>query len=492
MEITVVEQLAIFAKSQPDKAAIILHNEKLSYGDLFAFTRVFCAYLLKKGIKKSDFVVCRASATVSYWVAFFGTALAGGVFVPVEKDCTIEAVSALLQSLGDVFAVISSEADRQAAMQAGSEFILNTSVRIIAEEQGTSGVVFTFPSVDDIGQILFTTGTTGKAKGVVLRHSYMTRSAFCVPDIPYGKDIVMIVPASMNHVLAIGRCTSLIFHGGTTVLLEGLSEISDFYDALSVHKANAMTLTPSALNYIITLTGEEFDKYTKQIIFIEIGGEKLPKEQQVNLIKLLPTAKLFIMYASTETGATCYYQVTKHGATDNCIGEAAVNTSIHFMNENWENVPATRKDPAYIVVQSDHSMVGYWNDEAATDKVMREGMVMMSDYGYRDERGFVCISGRAGDVIISGGYKINPSDVENAALSTGMLSDCVCFGQKDAVFGKLVALLVVMKEGIQFDVFAIKKHLVDNLESYKVPKVIRCVDKVIRNRMGKIDRSSYI
>jgi malonyl-CoA/methylmalonyl-CoA synthetase len=123
--------------------------------------------------------------------------------------------------------------------------------------------------------------------------------------------------------------------------------------------------------------------------------------------------------------------------------------------------------------------------------VLKDNVITLSDYGYIDEEGFVCLLGRAGDVIISGGQKINPTEVEDCALKSGLFTECVCYGQSDEIFGKVVKLLVVMKQGVKYDEFAIKKYLIDSLENFKVPQIIEEVDHVERNKNGKIDRKFY-
>ena len=488
---SVVEGLAFFAATAPGKTALVVGDEKTSYGELYASVRGFCGFLRGEGIRKGDFVICRAAASAAYWIAYLGVQLAGGIFVPLEKDCTAETVSATADSLGGVFALVSAADDAALARRCGCVFVREREIKALAASSADKCGACVFPESDDVGQIIFTTGTTGKAKGVMLQHKYITGSAFMSDEIPYGPDTVMVLCSPMNHILSIGRCTSVLLHGGTVVLLDGLTDLGGLYAAFARHKANAMALTPSALAYIIALSGDEFVKYAAQIAFIEIGGEKLPRRRQTDLIALLPGVRMFNMYGSTENGATCYYEFSKYGATENRIGKPERPTEIIFLDDCWRERAATRDDPAFIAVRSDRQMKGYWRDAAATDKVKRGNLIMMSDYGYRDEEGFVCLSGRAGDVIISGGHKINPTEVENAALESSCVAECVCVGQKDAVFGNLVKLLVVVKEGEKLDKAALKKYLVGHLESFKVPRIIELTEKIKRNGNGKIDRRAY-
>lgn len=487
---SVVGQLAILAKSQPDKTAIIAHDERISYYGLYVLARGFCSYLKGIGIKKGDFIVCRASAAVWYWAAFFGVHLAGGVFVPLEKDCSTDGISDVCSALGGAFAVISTDADADAFGRT-SVFIPSREVTALAREHFDPNEVFSFPSARDVGQILFTTGTTGKAKGVVLDHKYFISPAVRGTGIPYGVDTVMALPAPMNHLLSVGRCTCVLYNGGTAVLLDGLTDLGAFYAAIDNDGVNSFTLTPSALNYLIALDPDEFASRASRLKFIEIGGEKLPRARQTELISLLPSVRLFIVYASTETGEISCYEFSALGATDDRVGKPAPGVAVLFTDGSGNEVGATADEPAYITVRSDALMRGYWRGRGKTAPVGSGDSVTMSDYGYMDEEGYLCIAGRAGDVIISGGHKINPSEVENVALESGLVKDCVCFGRKDETFGRIVTLIVVAKSGEKCDKAALKRYLSSRLEGYKTPKIIEFADSVVRNANGKIDRRRY-
>ena len=487
---SVCQHLANFAQSQPEKIALVAQGKNYNYSELYHYVYGFSLYLRKLGFQKSDCVVCKASATIEYWVACLGTQLAGGIFVPVEKDCAIEKMQAIVNQLTNVFAFISNTYDLQ--MQADYRYAINTEEVIsLANVEVAQMEEVVFPRYDDAACILFTTGTTGTSKGVVIPHSYFVESAFRTKDIPYGRDTVILIPVPMNHSLGLGRSVATWAFGGTVVITDGLTDLLAFYNALTIQKVNAMAIAPSGLNYLITLMGEELFEYSEQLSFIEIGGEKMPYSLQESLLKFLPSVRLFIGYASTETGMVCSYEFSKYGPTTKRIGKPIEKTEILTFNENGEPICATKENPGFFGIRSDSMMKGYFNNPEETKKVLKGDVLMMSDYGYVDEEGFVCLLGRAGDVIISGGQKINPTEVEECALQSELFTECVCYGQSDEIFGKIVKLLVVMKPGVVYDEFTIKKYFIEHLENFKVPKVIEQVESVQRNKNGKIDRKFY-
>lgn len=484
---SVVERVAEHAGNSPRKVAIISSSGSVSYGELYNLIIGFANYLKQKGLKKGSFLICRAMSDFSYLVVFLGTQLAGGIFVPLEKDCTKEKIVTVNKRLGGAFSVVSSSDDE--GVVPGVFFIASDTIVHLASEYFRAECGFGFPDEDAVGQILFTTGTTGREKGVVMP---LVQLALVGEQYGYCASDRMLISTPLNHLLAFGRSNTMLYHGGTAILTDGVGDLARFYAALDEYKANCMATTPSVINYLATLTEAELRKYTRQLRCIEIGGEKMPRELQRRLLEILPETRLFIGYGSTETGAVCCYEFSKYGTSNNRIGKPFSGADIFFLDENWSRVEATRESPGYISVRANGLMKAYWNDEAETRKALQNGVIKTSDCGYFDEEGFVCITGRAGDVIISGGQKIDPTEVESAALGYESVADCVCVGKKDEVFGRILRLLVVMKKGEVFDRTAIARFLSARLEGYKVPRLIEETGEIRRNKNGKTDRKYYM
>ena len=298
-----------------------------------------------------------------------------------------------------------------------------------------------------------------------------------------------MISSPLNHIFAIGRSFAAITFGGSLVVTDGLANLEQFYKYIEEEKVNSFILSPSAINYLLALSKDELLKNLNQYVFFEIGGEKLLKSNQESYTSIFKGVRLFNGYASTESGQIGVYEFSKYGPTENRVG--VMKDTIKFIDENGNFFRADKEHPGYIVSEADWAMKYYYKDEEETKKVKKDNYIIMSDYGYEDDEGFLCLSGRAGDVIITGAYKVNPTDVENVAMESGLIQECVCIGKKDEIFGKKVALLVVMKEGVPFDKFQIKKFISNKLEKHMVPKTIIEVEKIQRNRNGKIDRKYY-
>lgn len=148
-------------------------------------------------------------------------------------------------------------------------------------------------------------------------------------------------------------------------------------------------------------------------------------------------------------------------------------------------------DDGHVACQGPTLMTGYVGDEEKTREVLHDGTVVMADNGEIDSEGMLHLTGRDDDVINIGGYKIAPSEVEDAAFSFPSVKDCICICGNHPVLGNILKLLVVLDEGVVLDKRALARFIADRLESYKVPQAFEQVTAVQRTYNGKIDRKYY-
>ena len=143
MKATFIEQIAEHARTQPTKTAIIAEDGQATYAELYGYVCGFTRHLLQEGMKKGDYILCRASATVAYWVVYFATQLAEGIFIPLEKDITAERVQELSAYLPRPFAFLSYDEDAELEGVA-SHFINREDVLSFAKKQDCSSVKNSF------------------------------------------------------------------------------------------------------------------------------------------------------------------------------------------------------------------------------------------------------------------------------------------------------------------------------------------------------------
>ena len=197
------------------------------------------------------------------------------------------------------------------------------------------------------------------------------------------------------------------------------------------------------------------------------------------LAETLPQSRLYNTYASTETGIVCTYNFNDGLYLAGCVGEVLKNAEV-FTGIDGR-----------ISCRGRMIMSGYADEPELSAAVMRDGTVFTSDIGYFDEVGRLHLTGRMDDVINVGGYKVSPSEVEDAAMAIDGVRDCICVAVEHPVMGNALKLVVAMRDGETLDKRKIARFLAGRLERYKVPMVYEQTNEVRRTYNGKLDRKSY-
>jgi long-chain acyl-CoA synthetase len=211
---------------------------------------------------------------------------------------------------------------------------------------------------------------------------------------------------------------------------------------------------------------------------------------------LLPNVRLFITYGSTEATGSAHFEFSKYAPKPNCVGIENVNSKIVFVDDSGNLIGrATPDNPGIVATEGDTVMLGYWKDPELTAKYLINGKLISADLGYRDENGFIYVVGRRDDVIISGGNKISPFEIEDAVIELDDVKECACIPIPDKIYGmgSVPKLFVVMKTGREFSQNEILRHLFEKLELFKLPRVIEQIDALPRTEgVGKISRKNLI
>ena len=484
----VADYLYQYAEEQPETIAVVAGKESASYRRLAGLTRGYASYLKEKGLLKGDIVVVKASQTLDFVVAYLAVHTAEGIVVPVEKNVPPTGIQAIARFLGAKMLV-----SRDAADRACEDMLYLDGSTIMSDAQSTVPVEFSLPEEDDSSDILFTTGTTGTSKGVELTHSALVKNSEKeINAFRFRRDTVIIVPGPLNHAGNLWKLWTTIINGSTLYLLSGMTDMKGFFDALDYAGNRAgCYLSPSAIRTLFALTGDRIGLYDGKIDFIIAGSSAFPETDRQRLCRLLPGVRLYNGYGSSETCVLCMYEYSKEPGRINCVGKALPNTRVFVVDGDRRIIRSSKDNPGYLACTTDGMMKGYFNAPELTRQVLVDGVAYTNDVGYIDEDGYVCIIGRADDVINVGGLKVAPAEVEEAALSIDGIEDCICVPVPHPISGHTPKLLVVMREGAEFSPKKISAALLDKLEGYKVPTEFAQVERVARTYNGKLDRKAY-
>ena len=432
------DYLEINAKRYPQKTAVVCGEEVCTYEALYE--RVLArTEALKNLYQPGQIVALRAYPTVAYLVEYFALHRVGCVAAPLERDMPEASFQQIAQWLG-----------------------ANTT------PEGTA-------------DILYTTGTTGRSKGVMISHRTIIADAENLIDGQgFTHELAFVVNGPLNHIGSLSKIYPVIVLGATLIIVDGLKDMNKFFAAFDYPAEKMATfLVPASIRMLIQFSGEQLARYADKIDFIETGAAAISQADMEALCQLLPKTRLYNTYASTETGIIATYNYNSGKCVAGCLGRTMKHSKLMITEDGL------------IACQGDTLMSGYVGDPERTASILRGDTVYTSDIGMIDEDGLLHLKGREDDVINVGGFKVAPTEVEDAAMSYSKLKDCICIAAEHPITGRALKLLVVMNDGEQLNKRELALHLKERLESYKVPMLYEQVEKVARTFNGKLDRKKY-
>lgn len=491
---SIVQALSIHAKETPDRIAVIADDEQITYGQLWKEVQGFAEFLRKQGFEKGSRITVKAAPSIWFAVSCFGIHLSGNVHVPMEKTIGPEGIINIADELSASMIVADTDlSDRISEKDGKYKYISSALVRETAKENYRDGLVFDFPTLDMTCDIMFTTGTTGKSKGVMESH----RAVVAVSEnVQYGaeipKDNIYLVPAPINHASAIRKLYVSILTGTTVVLLDGFTDVKKFFNYVEKYKVTSILMPPAAVRMILLLAEKNLAKYSGQLHHIHTGSAAFPEADKDKLCEILPETRLYFAYGSSEAGCVSMYDYSKNRGLISCVGKPNKNANIFIVDENRNPIKSSKENQGLIAISGGMVMQGYYNAPELTAEVLKDGVVYTNDIGYIDDEGFVYMLGRRGDVINIGGLKIAPTEVENVVLRYPDIADCACFAKEDRMGGVVPRLNVVMKKGCELDAAKLRAHMAEHLEAFKIPKQIVAVDELPKTSNGKLDRKRLV
>lgn len=436
---TLEESIRFHAGNTPHKPAVICGKDSISYSCLWENILKRASELEAKGLRQGRPYVYRATQDIDFIVTYCAVHYLKAIAVPLEH-----------QALEENFQAISAEVN-------SCEF------------------------APDIVDILYTTGTTGKSKGVMLSETALVSCADnFINDLKFTPELLFIISGPLNHIASLFKMHPVLTVGGTVCVLDGLKDMNAFFDVFELPFTKFATfLVPASIRLIMQFSYDRLCALADKIDFIETGAAPITSSDMERLSKALPKSRLYNTLGGTEIGAVCTYDFNDGRYMEGCIGRPMKNSTVEVTEEG------------NIIVSGLTIMSGYVADEENTKKVLKDGKIYGSDLGYVDEEGLIHLKGRQGDVINVGGFKVDPSEVENAAASHEAVKDCICVSAVHPVIGTVLKLLVVLTPGMELDKRSIALHIKSKLEPHKVPTYYEAVESIQRTYNGKLDRKFY-
>ncbi len=471
---SMVEFVRRYAREMSSKLCIADPDEAMDYQEFWRRICVKAAALRARGVCPGDHILARAKQRGDFLALHFAAHLLGAVFIPVAGDMPEARVLALSKQLQVNWTLEDSSLISPMGWEPDD-----------------------LPKPTEIATILYTTGTTGKSKGIALTHRAEVAVA---QNVFYGTgmepDTIEIVPMPINHSYGLRHVFGLLLGGRSAVLCDGVAMVEDFYTLMDQYHVNAASLTPAAVNVLRRLSGSRLGDYADTLRYLQLGTAGVDAMMKENLRRLLPNSRLYQYYSSTEAGCACIQDFQESperadiGEKDiRRVGLPAVNAHFEIVDDSHRPIKSGNRHWGRIACLGPMNMSGYDGDPELTHRTMLGGYVISGDIGYLDEDGYLCFVSRADDIINTGGFKVAPQEVEEAAMASGLLAECACCAEPDPVMGQIPVLYAVSRPGTAPGATAILSAIAERLEAFKRPRKVVFLDELPRNAIGKVQRN---
>jgi acyl-CoA synthetase (AMP-forming)/AMP-acid ligase II len=488
--------LAHHARAMPDKAIAIFESRSVSYGEMDARAVSLAAGLHERGIGSGDVVALLSYNSTEFLETIFAANYLGAIVMPINWRLAAPEVHYLLDH-SVARALVCDEALISLAEKA-TEGLEGLLVRACVSTQAPGDWVplaelrsasAAPPAAcmdgDDVHRLMYTSGTTGRPKGVMLTHANLAwKNLAHIVQFGFTSSDLGLACGPLYHVGALDLTTTSLITAGATIIIHRTFDASEVVAELERSKVTTVWLAPAMVNAIMALPDIE-QRDLSSVRLIINGGEKMPIPLIERLQRNFPSAWFADAYGLTETvsGDTFLDRdsiVTKLGS----VGRPCLYVELDIWDEQGKSLPAGERGE--VVLRGPKIFKGYWRDPEATATAFAGGWFHTGDIGVRDDDGYLFIVDRLKDMILSGGENVAGSEVERVLYEHSAVLEAAVVGRPDDRWGEVPVAFVALRPDANVTADELVKHCRGQLASFKVPKDVTFVDALPRNPSGKV------
>ena len=503
------EFLTIASAIVPERPAFIFDGQRFSFADLQQRVNRLASSLSQQGVGPGDRVATMQVNSHQSIEIYFAAAQLDAVYVPLNFRAKAEELELMLGIAQPSMVFVG---ERYLPLVKGSleNGTLPSQRIVLLDAPAASGYLaydellqsgqaeqIHFPTAEDEDTtvIMFTAGTTGLPKGVMLTHDSF--SSYLLSNVsPADPDLeeTNLLTVPFYHIAGLQAALAAVY-GGRTVVVMRQFEPLEWLTLAHRHRANRAMLVPTMLKRLMDHPRfGEFDLSSLDVITYGAAPMPLPVIQQA--IKKFPNARFINAFGQTETASTITMLPPEDHVLEGSpevvarklkrltsIGVPLEDVEVMIVTEDGQ--PVATGEVGEIAARGPRMMKGYWQQEAATGAAIRSGWVYTGDLAYQDEDGYIYLAGRARDFIKRGGEMISPEEVEQVLLSHPGVDDAAVIGIPDLEWGEAVTAVVVRRSTAVSEA-ALIEHCHQRLASFKRPSSVVFVDELPRNAMGKV------
>jgi acyl-CoA ligase (AMP-forming) (exosortase A-associated) len=500
------------ARHYPDKEALVHGQERLTYQALAERAAGLARGLREAGLERADRVGIYLEPSVPQAISIFAISESGGVYVPINgslfseqvahiaRDCQMKALITTSKKLATLLEVLPQLASLEFLIVVEDGELPEVSLRVYRYEEFCSrkGVRNEDEAISkDLAAILYTSGSTGKPKGVMLSHANVMAGSTIVSTylgITSNDRILAVLPFSFDA--GMNQLMTALQQGGTCVLINFVFA-REIVKALRQERITGLAGVPT-LWALLAQPNSGLDKEPLgDLRYITNTGGAMPQNVLATLRRLLPATRIFLMYGLTEAFRSTYLPPEELDRRPTSMGKAIPDTEILVLNEQGKRCKAG--EIGELVHRGPTVSLGYWGRPEDTARALRANPLLPPELGdcekvcysgdlvKSDEDGFLYFVGRRDTMIKSSGFRISPTEVEEALFSSGKLRGAAVIGIPDELLGQTIKAFVSPRDGEPLDTAGLLAHCAQKLPRYMVPKNIEVLQDLPKTSSGKVD-----
>lgn len=471
---TIVGRVFHFAEASPDATALIIRERQVPYQELAQRVIGIAAQLSESGLRAGDRVILPASNSLHFVANYLAVHACGAIAVPLDPAAPKARLEFIRERVAARWLLTPAEQKARAETTVDSALV-------------TAGIAG--PQPGGTADIMFTSGTTGAPKGVVLDHDGLYRASIHInAAVGTRQGDIEVLALPLAHSFGLGSLRCLLSVGACAVLVEGFAFPGQIFEALERHRATGLRSVPAGLATLFRLSRDKLGEFADQLRYLEFGSAPMPREHKLRLLELLPRTRLCMHYGLTEATRSVYIEFHSEAEHLDSIGRPAPGVEVRICGEQGEEMPANAAGEIWI--RGPHVMRAYWQDPDHSAVTLGDGWLRTGDFGHCDEAGRLYLTGRKSDMINVGGRKLSPIEVEEGLRSHPAVKDCACVGIPDpeGIAGEIVAVVVVLHAAAMPEERPLRNHLRATLEPYKIPTRWTFADSLPYTANGKVQR----
>ena len=488
-----------------EKKVLVFEGQEFTNWRLLDQARRLQHGLAKLGLRQGDIVTMSMMNHPSVYPVFQGIFRNGATALPVMFTLTEPEVRYILEDSGSQ-GVVTDAANlaKISAAARGLNHIRWIAAVGVEDDPTASPPVYrletlleempqeTLPKIheDDVAMMMYTAGTTGRPKGVMLTHKNLYASADAASESAEQQNVktprIWISALPMAHIFGVGVMNAGYLASGPGA--DGYCVQMDWFEPekymqlIEQHRCTNMTVVPVML--IFMLNHPKVDQYDLSSLEEVVSGAAPLPVEIATAFKNKWNCRIREIYGQTESTGLGAANRPSLPYKPGSAGKAYYNTELKIFDDNDEPVPTGEKGE--IVLRGPSVMKGYFNNPEATAQALRGGWLHTGDIGYLDEEGFLFIVDRKKDMIIKGGENIYPAELEQIIYALPGVAEAAVVGKPDSVFGEVAVAYLVVKPGFSLTEKDVKDFFKGKTSSFKAPSEVFFIDALPKSPVGKI------